>query len=81
MYTRPQGELQELVFDEEDHLLVDLAEWTLVDLFDVVESSGDLTVPFGLWHVCNLELTEDSYTVTRVMQMIDGDADTQLFPE
>ena len=82
MYRMPAG-VDELVFVD-DRLVVDLAEWDLVDTFRVGDSTGDLTATSSHgpnWRVCDLELTDDSYTVTRIMRIEPGNQQTQVFPD
>ena len=69
--------------EDTGNLIIDLTEWTLVDTFNVVDTPG---TPFegsrhGLWHVCDVELTEDSYTMTRIMRYEPGDYDTHVLPD
>ena len=85
MYQKPDG-VDELNFDDNGHLVVDLEEWELVDTFNVSEASGDLTYrpPSSvgvMWHICDLTLTEDTYTWRRVMRIIEGTSITHVLPD
>jgi len=81
---RSRRPLTELVFDADDRLVVDLADWTLADTFHIGDATGDLTATTfhgPNWHVCDAHATRESIAVTSVQRIEPGDYNTHVLPD